>query len=157
MYYKNFTFKEIFSHCTKSEIVDALGNQTVMSNILDLLHLLQKIRDLAKEPITINSAYRDSTHNNRVGGVSTSQHLVGQAADIKTTNMRNLFHAISQFASDHPLEIGQVIMYVPKDQFLKIPDDKLPDLLDYAEIATFFHVALPSEKYNSFDPKIHLV
>lgn len=150
MYFKNFTFKEIFVHCTKNEIIDALGNQKVMSNILDLLHLLQQIRDNAGCAIYINSAYRDSAHNLRAGGVPTSQHLQGQAADIQTPcNMRVLYNAITDFAKRYPTQIGQVIMYVPaKDKSRATYPE------DYAQFATFIHVALPNEKYKSFTPSI---
>ena len=34
-------------------------------------------------PILINSGYRNSRVNSLVGGVSNSQHLIGQAADIR--------------------------------------------------------------------------
>ena len=39
------------------------------------------------EPIIINSAYRSWEVNNRAGGSSTSNHLVGCAADIKCLGM----------------------------------------------------------------------
>ena len=39
------------------------------------------------EPITINSAYRSWEVNKRAGGSSTSNHLVGCAADIKCLGM----------------------------------------------------------------------
>lgn len=158
MYFKNFTFKEIFAHCTKSEIIDALGNKKVMANVLDLLHLLQQIRDLADCAIYVNSAYRDETHNKREGGVPNSQHLEGQAADIQTPcNMQKLFRAITQFATDHPHSIGQVIMYLPKNKFIDNKTDNLEDLEYLSQFATFYHVALPNDKYIRFTPLIQIV
>ena len=35
-----------------------------------------------KKPIHINSAYRSEEYNAKVGGVKTSQHIMGKAADI---------------------------------------------------------------------------
>lgn len=48
----------------------------------ELVNVLQKIRDHFGKPITINSAYRNSTYNKKIGGVSNSQHTKGTATDI---------------------------------------------------------------------------
>lgn len=48
----------------------------------ELAQVLQKIRAHFGKPVTINSAYRTTAHNGRVGGAPTSQHLYGLAADI---------------------------------------------------------------------------
>lgn len=47
-----------------------------------LVDLLEQIREAAGGAVTINSAYRSPAHNAAVGGVSSSQHLYGRAADI---------------------------------------------------------------------------
>jgi len=47
-----------------------------------LLVILQKVRDHFGKPVVINSAYRTPSHNKKVGGATTSQHLYGTAADI---------------------------------------------------------------------------
>jgi uncharacterized protein YcbK (DUF882 family) len=39
------------------------------------------LRDAYGKPITINSGYRCAELNKKVGGVATSQHTKGQAAD----------------------------------------------------------------------------
>ena len=44
--------------------------------------LLEPARQVAG-PIIINSGFRNSRVNRLVGGVANSQHLVGQAADIR--------------------------------------------------------------------------
>lgn len=49
---------------------------------LELVGLLQELRDEIKEPIIINSACRCKDWNEQVGGVKKSQHLLGTAADI---------------------------------------------------------------------------
>lgn len=48
----------------------------------ELVDLLQKIRDHFGKPVVINSGYRTSSYNAKVGGASRSQHLLGTAADI---------------------------------------------------------------------------
>lgn len=50
---------------------------------LALVRALQELRDLINAPLTINSGFRCVTHNARVGGSPTSQHLLGRAADIR--------------------------------------------------------------------------
>lgn len=49
---------------------------------LELVKLLQNIRDKIGTAISINSAYRTISHNASVGGSSRSYHLYGRAADI---------------------------------------------------------------------------
>jgi uncharacterized protein YcbK (DUF882 family) len=48
----------------------------------DLLTRLNHLRNIINRPIYINSGYRCKEENHRVGGVSSSYHLLGMAADI---------------------------------------------------------------------------
>lgn len=54
----------------------------VKKNIEELAKDLQVIRDKVGVGFTPNSAYRCTDHNASIGGVKTSQHLKGKAADI---------------------------------------------------------------------------
>ena len=56
----------------------------------DLVFLLEQIREAAGGAVTINSAYRSPAHNAAVGGVSSSQHLYGRAADIVVSGASSL-------------------------------------------------------------------
>tara|TARA_R110000782_G_scaffold144753_1_gene237591 strand:+ start:130 stop:507 length:378 start_codon:yes stop_codon:yes gene_type:complete len=58
----------------------------VLKNVIELASDLQKIRDVAGCAIHINSAYRSPAHNERIGGVSNSQHLYGKASDLTSRN-----------------------------------------------------------------------
>lgn len=49
---------------------------------MELVRVLQDVRDHFKVPVTINSAYRTPSYNKKVGGVNASQHIRGTAADI---------------------------------------------------------------------------
>lgn len=50
---------------------------------MDLVKLLQQIRDHFGKPLTITSAFRTAAHNKNVKGATYSQHCYGKAADIR--------------------------------------------------------------------------
>lgn len=54
---------------------------------MELVKILQNIRDNFNQPVTVTSGYRCPTHNKAVGGVSNSYHTKGQAADIVVKNV----------------------------------------------------------------------
>lgn len=49
---------------------------------MSMVKIADKIREKIGKPIAINSGLRCKTHNANVGGVSNSQHLYGNAADL---------------------------------------------------------------------------
>ena len=53
-------------------------------NVQELMNQLEVLRERLGTPIFINSGYRSPQHNESVGGVSNSYHLVGKAADVRT-------------------------------------------------------------------------
>ena len=70
---------------SKSEFECKSGEEMpldVLENVKLLAIQLQKIREYVGKPIRINSAYRSEAHNKAIGGVKTSQHILGKAADI---------------------------------------------------------------------------
>ena len=77
------------------------GSDTVLISD-ELVDLLQKIRDHFRVAVTINSGYRTSTYNKKVGGVSNSQHVKGTAADIVVKGV-------------DPLTVGQYVEYIMPD------------------------------------------
>ena len=76
----NFTLKEL----TKTNT--GLPNLITDLEIDNLSRLCQKVlqplRDIYGKPIIVNSGYRSDRVNKAVGGVPTSQHRKGEAADI---------------------------------------------------------------------------
>ena len=56
--------------------------QAMVNMTYGCLTLLEPARQQVG-PIIINSGYRNEVVNRKVGGVKTSQHLTGQAADIR--------------------------------------------------------------------------
>lgn len=73
---KNFNLSEFQCKCG-CEMPDF-----VKKNVEELAKDLQVIRDKVGVGFTPNSAYRCPKHNQIIGGVKTSQHLKGKAADI---------------------------------------------------------------------------
>ena len=52
--------------------------------------VLDPLRERYGRPIVVNSGYRCPKHNKEVGGATNSQHMEGEAADIRpTTNCPN--------------------------------------------------------------------
>ena len=58
----------------------------VVANLTYGCHLLLEPARAIAGPIIINSGFRNEAVNHRVSGVRNSQHLVGQAADIRPQN-----------------------------------------------------------------------
>ena len=54
----------------------------IMDNIIFTMECLDKMREDYGQPLYITSGYRCEELNEKVGGVKTSQHVKGQAADI---------------------------------------------------------------------------
>lgn len=50
---------------------------------VDTLDVLEAVRTHFNAPVIINSGCRCPDHNRRVGGASSSQHVLGRAADIR--------------------------------------------------------------------------
>jgi hypothetical protein len=72
------------------------------------LHLVENVLDTLREmygkPITVNSGYRNPIVNLAIGGANTSQHIKGEAADIKCNDNTLLFNLIKD-----SLEFDQLI------------------------------------------------
>jgi hypothetical protein len=81
---KNFTLDELTASATAKQmrIINAPGVDEVC-NLCALVHnVLQPLRDAMGESIKIGSGYRCPQLNKAVGGVSNSQHIKGEAADL---------------------------------------------------------------------------
>ena len=60
----------------------SLMPKEVLLNIQKLANQLQVLRDCLGVPITVNSGYRSTSYNKKIGGTLNSQHILGKAADI---------------------------------------------------------------------------
>ena len=75
--------------------------QDVANMTYGCIMLLEPAR-LEVGPIIINSGFRNSRVNRLVGGVSNSQHLIGQAADIRPKDPAQ-FQRLVDFLKAHTL------------------------------------------------------
>lgn len=86
----NFTMSELIKSdtATKYGIDNMPHSKEVLDNLLLLvINVLQPLREYVNKPIIITSGYRSLPLNVKVGGVSNSQHLTGQAADFVIQGM----------------------------------------------------------------------
>lgn len=66
-------------------------NEAEVASLRSLAKLiLQPLRDALGQPVMVSSAFRSDTVNRAVGGTATSQHRLGQAADIRVSGMSSV-------------------------------------------------------------------
>ena len=107
---KNFDWKEFEKSDTASRlhIVNVINDWEVRDNIKALVdNVLQPLRDAWGGPLFINSGYRSPELNKAVGGVATSMHCKGQAADVDCTDP----YALAKLVKRMRLDVDQVILY----------------------------------------------
>lgn len=93
-------------------------------NLCGLVSLLDEVREEFGEPIVINSGYRSSIVNQKVGGARKSLHLEGRAADIRPLyeNGREYYNELQRLFT---------ILY-----------ERRHDLSELIQYDTFIHVAI---------------
>lgn len=107
---KDFSYREF----ERSEVADAkhicnvITSFEVRDSILALTeNVLQPLRDAWGKPLKVNSGYRCKALNAAVGGVPTSQHVKGEAADIAAGDPVKL----ARLAVKLGLPFDQMILY----------------------------------------------
>lgn len=106
---KNFKLSE-FTHSDTAEKlgIDNIPSEFVIENITLLCtKLLQPLRSLYGKPMNINSGYRCDELNEAVGGVDTSDHRKGLAADVRCQNPKQLLTCLLSSG----LVFDQAILY----------------------------------------------
>lgn len=111
---KNFTLEEMeFSITALNNGWDNRANTEARAALKRLcVEVLQPIRDAWGQPIKVTSGYRCGKLNASVGGSMTSQHLLGQAADIQAVNIADngkLFALIKKLINTGKIKVGQCI------------------------------------------------
>jgi hypothetical protein len=80
----HFTIEEMYASDTAKRL--GINNKPNMQQMINLVYLcayvLEPLRVAMNEPIKIGSGFRCQALNKAVGGVTNSQHMKGQAADL---------------------------------------------------------------------------
>ena len=108
---KNFSYREFEASGIAEEkgICNVITAFEVRDSIKALVDtVLQPLRDAWGKPLHINSGYRCQELNREVGGMPTSQHVKGEAADV---------------ACDKPVELARLAkaLRLPYDQMILYP------------------------------------
>ena len=101
----HFTFTEMTK--TDSGLDNIPDDINVIRNLVRLSEFLQIIRNELQLPIIVNSGYRSKEVNESVGGVLSSYHVKGLAADIKCSDMDKLLTILHS----HLMDIDQLGIY----------------------------------------------
>mgnify|MGYP003310296305 CR=1 FL=1 len=107
---RNFSYKEFEKSDTaiRLGIDNKIKEGLIKDNIKELvLNILQPLRDAWGQPLFINSGYRCLKVNEAVGGVPTSQHVLGQASDVGCSDP----YALAKLAKWMRLDYDQCILY----------------------------------------------
>lgn len=108
----NFSFSELTR--TQTSLNNMPNDMNVVKNLVRLSEFLQQTRNELHLPIIVNSAYRSKEVNEAVGGVSSSYHVRGLAADIRCSDMDKLLAVLHS----HLMDIDQLIIYFDKNSQL---------------------------------------
>lgn len=120
-----------YNELIHSDIAEKKGiknepNDVEKNNVNKLMKFLNDhIAPLVPEPVSVNSGFRNHTINQLAGGVTSSHHRVGLAADLRCSNMARLLAAL----------------------FIKI--DKIDQLIYYPNRG-FVHVSIHPRMLNKF-------
>lgn len=110
-----FSLDELLAKNDRSELIDLIQDPAKVANMQSLLSILDNLREEFGKPIIINSFYRDSAHNLRVGGVKTSKHLRGAAVDITSSDFDSLYQVVM-----HSVKYNWRVLSYIKRKFLHL-------------------------------------
>lgn len=124
---KYFTIEELCRSAKAKELgIDNTPTPQAVENMTRLINVvLDPLREAYGKPITTNSGYRSPALNEAVGGVESSQHPTGEAADI-TVGTREGNKWLFEYIRDN------------------LPFDQLIDEYDYSWV----HVSLDADMCN---------
>lgn len=129
----NFTWREVTA--SRAAIKAGISNQPpaeLHEAIRLTAHGLERIRDIAGRPIIVTSWYRSPAVNRLVGGSPTSQHVLGEAADIECHGMSASDLATLIEAHRDVIRYDQMILEYPPDGWVHVsfvPASRHPRLL----------------------------
>lgn len=115
---KNFSYAEFEkTDVPGMQVKNTITSVDVRDSIKELVDtVIQPLRDAWGKPLAINSGYRCPEVNQAVGGVPTSQHTKGEAADVcpfgrNGSGNVDAIRQLAQKASELKLPFDQMILY----------------------------------------------
>ncbi len=117
---KDFNYREfeVSEVADQKHICNVIVSFDVRDSIKALVdEVLQPLRDAWGKPLAVNSGFRCRELNEEVGGVPTSQHRKGEAADICPFGVRNgkgdikVVTELARLAVKLKLPFDQMILY----------------------------------------------
>jgi zinc D-Ala-D-Ala carboxypeptidase len=93
---QNFRTDEFFFSQTAEDngIDNITDDPTILSNLVYTAHQMQKIREILKCPVIINSGYRCLELNRKLGSRDVSQHRSGQAIDFICPDFGDIYDVV---------------------------------------------------------------
>lgn len=115
---KNFDYKEFEETDVPGlQIKNTIASVEVRDSVKALVDtVIQPLRDAWGKPIAVNSGYRCPEVNKAVNGEPTSQHLMGEAADVCPFGRNGhgdieVVKDLARLARDLKLPFDQMILY----------------------------------------------
>lgn len=107
---EHFSYNELTHSSTADRLgIDNTPSKREKEKLFNLALMLEKIRLNYGKPIYINSAYRSKKLNDAINGSKTSQHVLGEAADIRCDNNKALWDLIVRMIKNKEITVGQLI------------------------------------------------
>lgn len=109
----HFTLEELaHTDQAKYKTINLEEAKKIIGKMYMLAGFAERIREIIGKPVTINSGYRCPALNKAVGGVSSSQHVLAEALDIKVSGKTAA--ELLQIIVVSDLKYDQVIWEKPK-------------------------------------------
>ena len=114
---KNFRINEFVCHCGCEMPLEVRQNiEALVAEVLDPL------REAYGKPIYVNSGHRCEAYNRKLGGVPRSQHIVGEAADIRPSNTDSTNRRSATVSGANLTDLAKIIVSQGKfDQLILYP------------------------------------
>lgn len=108
----NFTLEELTASSTAQRLgIDNTPPPELLPPLILTAELLERVRSALGVPVMVSSGYRSPKVNRAVGGVTSSDHVNGHAADIVAPGFGSAYQVASKLAPlVSMLGIGQLIL-----------------------------------------------
>ena len=109
---EHFKLGEMTKSSSHPEVYNIPSHEAI-ANLKRVCSWLEVLRERYGKPIIINSGYRSPQLNKKIGGVPTSNHLTGCAADIRVANMEQLIRyaaIILEYADESKQDFDELLI-----------------------------------------------